>query len=193
MARKKEYNKDDVLKAATNVFWEKGFKGTSVSDLVAATGLNKHSMYEVFGNKEGLFKECLLTYANEIQKETLDLLTKKPLGIDNIKAFLLNRINYSLEDNFMGCMVINSAAQKEMLEFDAFELIKTLLESHIGVMEECFKNAQLNGEIDSSKDPNMLARYVMNFSAGIMVVGKTGQEKEQLLDMLEIFMTTFNK
>jgi len=44
MARKKEYDKEKVLDLATQLFWEKGFKATSIGDIVKATGLNKYSM-----------------------------------------------------------------------------------------------------------------------------------------------------
>ncbi len=49
MGRPKEYVRDEVLDAATHVFWEKGYEGTSVSDLVEGTGLHRRSMYEEFG------------------------------------------------------------------------------------------------------------------------------------------------
>ena len=55
MTRPKEYKLQKVLEASTQVFWEKGYRGTSMNDLVQATGLNKHSMYKEFSNKDGLF------------------------------------------------------------------------------------------------------------------------------------------
>ena len=63
MNRPREYKKEDVLEAATGLFWAKGFEATSISELVELTGLNKHSMYREFGDKEGLFLASLDHYA----------------------------------------------------------------------------------------------------------------------------------
>ena len=66
MPRQKEYNRDQVLDAAMKVFWVKGFEGTSIQDLVQATGLNRFGMYQAFGSKQGLFLEALDRYQRQI-------------------------------------------------------------------------------------------------------------------------------
>ena len=122
MARKKEYDRNKVLDAATRVFWVKGYKGTSVSDLVSATGLNKHSMYMEFGSKEGLFQECINNFVLETKKDLKNILTRPPLGMKNIETFFRNRIVYASSDDCIGCLLINTAIEKELLEAEAFEL-----------------------------------------------------------------------
>ena len=52
MSRPREYDRDEVLEKTTNLFWEKGFEATSINEVVARTGLNKHSLYNEFGEKE---------------------------------------------------------------------------------------------------------------------------------------------
>ena len=58
MGRSKEYARGEVLESATQIFWEKGYQGTSVGDLVEGTGLHRRSMYEEFGDKEDVFVAC---------------------------------------------------------------------------------------------------------------------------------------
>ncbi|MDA0967327.1 MAG: helix-turn-helix domain containing protein [Proteobacteria bacterium] len=55
MPRHTEYNKSDVITAATELFLRKGYEATSMSELVKTTGMNRHSMYKEFGDKEGCF------------------------------------------------------------------------------------------------------------------------------------------
>ena len=93
MPRSKEYIKEEVLEAATTLFWTKGFEGTSMNDLVEQTGLNKHSMYSEFGDKEGLFLACMDYYVYESNKVVLDILTKHPLGLHNIEKFSRTELN----------------------------------------------------------------------------------------------------
>jgi len=62
MNRPKQYDRDEVLEKATDLFWEKGFEATSMNEMVARANLNKHSLYSEFGDKEKLFIECIDHY-----------------------------------------------------------------------------------------------------------------------------------
>lgn len=193
MARNKEYNRDEVLQAATQIFWTKGYQGTSMSDLVGATSLNKHSMYAEFKNKEGLYLECLNTYANKMQNRIFETLTSEPLGLENVKNFLHNRVEYALSKNCKGCLLINSTVEKELLQREAFELTQEYLLGVEKLITKCFEAAQTNDEISKDSNPKILAKYVLNFNAGLMVIGKAEQNRETLEAMLEIVLDTFKK
>jgi TetR/AcrR family transcriptional repressor of nem operon len=190
MARKKEYNREDILDLATNLFWQKGFKATSMSELVKATGLNKYSMYEEFGSKDGLFKEAIFTYINKIQKDNIALLSKEPLGLSNIEGFLLNRINYATSKESKGCMVINTLAEKESISQEIFADIEMILFNYEEEVLRCLQSAQDIGDISASKDLNILAKYILNFSTGVLINGKLEQKREDYIDMLEFLMSS---
>lgn len=188
MARKKEYDKEEILNLATELFWSKGFKATSISDLVKATGLNKHSMYEEFKSKEGLFKEALLTYVTKLQKENHGYLQQEPLGLENIKKHLLYWIGYNSCDDAKGCMIVNCLVEKESLDAETFSYVQVLLDAYETQILKCLQAAQQKGEIPANKDVNVLAKYVSTFSRGISLNGKQEQDKEQTLKMLDILM-----
>jgi AcrR family transcriptional regulator len=61
--RPREFDADEALDRALEVFWRKGFEGTSISDLTDAMGINPPSLYAAFGNKEGLLKAALDRYS----------------------------------------------------------------------------------------------------------------------------------
>ena len=59
MGRRRTFIESEAIDSATAVFAEHGFAGTSVDDLVRATGVSRASLYGVFGSKDGLFQRCL--------------------------------------------------------------------------------------------------------------------------------------
>ena len=59
MGRRRTFIESEAIGSATAIFAERGFAGASVDDLVRATGVNRASLYGVFGSKDGLFQRCL--------------------------------------------------------------------------------------------------------------------------------------
>ncbi|WP_142341029.1 TetR/AcrR family transcriptional regulator, partial [Bacillus thuringiensis] len=64
MARLREFDEEKALDAAMQLFWEKGYAATSLSDLTARMEIQKPSLYSAFGDKEGLFEAALRRYTN---------------------------------------------------------------------------------------------------------------------------------
>src|SRR6202048_610400 len=64
MGRPRSFDIDGALDRALQVFWRKGYEGTSLSDLTKAVGVNRPSLYAAFGGKEALFRKALDRYLN---------------------------------------------------------------------------------------------------------------------------------
>src|SRR5262245_25298773 len=62
MGRPREFDADDALQTALELFWRKGYEGTSINDLTDSMGITKPSLYGTFGNKEELFRMALERY-----------------------------------------------------------------------------------------------------------------------------------
>lgn len=62
MARPREFDPDEALARAMEAFWAKSYEGTSIAELVAATGLNKGSLYAAFGDKRRLYLAAIERY-----------------------------------------------------------------------------------------------------------------------------------
>ena len=185
MARTKEYDRDEVLDAATQIFWIKGFKGTSMSDLVAATGLNKHSMYQEFTSKEGLFRECIDNFFLKMGKEHHALLNREPLGLKNIEELFSIIIEHASSNECRGCMMVNTAIEKELVDQEAFEQVKKHLFGREEVFHSCLAASQANGEIAPEKDCRILAGFLMTFISGLMVTSKTNPTKDIVAAQVE--------
>ena len=193
MPRTKEYSKEEVLEAATNVFWKRGFRSTSMNDLVNVTGLNKHSMYGEFENKEGLFLACIDHYVNTSTKYLMDILADEPLGIGNIKAFLKNRIEYASSGECDGCLLINTTVENKILDDKLNKIVNNELHGQKTMLRTCLDAAQKNGEIPMEKDCEVLADYLMCFLEGLMVVGKTNPTERTLNNIMDTMMQAIVK
>jgi TetR/AcrR family transcriptional repressor of nem operon len=181
MSRPKEYDREEVLAKITELFWEKGFEATSINEIVARTGLNKHSLYNEFGDKEILFLLCIDEYVNKSIKELGDILTKEPLGLSNIEAFFDNRVAYASSGSCKGCLLINSVTEKETLSKKINQKVISLLSNLNKVsFYNCLKAAQENNEISRDKNCEVLASYLTCFLFGLVNVGKNETRKNEL-------------
>jgi len=68
----KTFEEGKALDQALVAFWHSGYEGTSFADIEAATGLNKSSLYNAFGNKQSLYQKCLDRFGKTYETAMLD-------------------------------------------------------------------------------------------------------------------------
>ena len=191
MPRTKEYDRERVLDRAMKVFWKKGYDGTSVQDLVKATGLNRFGMYEAFGNKEGLFLEALDKYRNATIDGLFVILEKDPQGMASIQAFFDRLIqSFSKAKGNRGCLVVNTAVDTPVMSANANRRVK----NHLKRMEEAFlgglMQARKRKEIDPKSDVKALALYLVGITQGLAVFHRANTEMAQMKGFVKTALTT---
>jgi len=137
LARLREFDETTAMAAVQNLFWEKGFEGTSYADLTKATGLGKGSLYSAFGNKQALYKKALEIYVlgelANLGGLLLDGLEAKPESWRDRLAGFLNTAIDAIEQrqDRRGCFICNAAIELapfdpviETMVQDAFEKLK---------------------------------------------------------------------
>ncbi len=112
MGRPKNYDHEEVVKKAMLQFWRNGYAETSLSDLEAATAVNRYSLYKGFGDKEQLFELAFKHYYQHIIGFMLAPLMDPTPNLKNLKHFFL-QLNTLLKGKYgkYGCLIQNS--QKE--------------------------------------------------------------------------------
>ena len=117
MARPRTFEPDDVLDAAREIFWRKGFAGTSLDDITAETGLTKPSLYAAFGDKTSLFLKVLERYHDAVLARSRKILTSGPSARAAIEAWLTSFVPYcSGSKGSRGCLSINTATDGGLSE-----------------------------------------------------------------------------
>ena len=182
MGRPREFDIEKALDKAGELFWRKGYDGTSLSDLTRAIGITPPSFYVAFKSKEALFKQVVDRYQSRQQlgifAEALNQAT--PLAV-------AERVLYGLADSYTsklnprGCLVINSSlpCSDETEDSVRHELAELRTASRIELRKR-FKHFQSNGALPADADPDALARYIVTIAWGMAVEAQSGASRSDL-------------
>ncbi|QSZ41082.1 TetR family transcriptional regulator [Sulfurimonas aquatica] len=172
MARPIEYNLNEVLDSAMQLFWQKGYEGVSMGELVLHTGLNRATMYSLFKDKEGLFKDALENYYSKMSIRKLAVLKNNP-GKKGIELFFET---FSFNDNFKGCLFSNTMREKEFMHEETYNIPKDYFENVRLQMQINLEQASINGDFNG--DAKSMALTLVTLIHGFHVYGKYNQSKE---------------
>ena len=183
MARTKEFNEDQVLEKAIEIFWHKGYNGTSAQDLVTHLGLSRSSLYDTFGDKQKLFVAALKKYQKQSQDQIVHLFNISENMKQTIQDIFKQAVVESLEDRITkGCFMVNSSVELAMHEPE----IAKIVQNNTKTMEDIFTNAiqkgQDLGQILKKTEARILARFLFNNYSGIRVLARTGENDKQVYD-----------
>lgn len=177
MGRKKEYKRDDVLMIAMNTFWDKGYHGTSLADLIKSTGLNKKSLYAEFGSKHELFHLALQLYTDLGAQQAGLFLDQEPKGLDNIKNYF-GAMTY--EPECRGCLMTITINQKNLVTPSSIDIIRKTLNFIEYLLLNNLQAAQQIGQIQNDADCHQLATFLLFSIQGITTMGKYEGDSNKL-------------
>jgi TetR/AcrR family transcriptional repressor of nem operon len=108
LGRRPGFDPNAVVEAAIIAFWAKGFEATTLSDLEAATGVDRSSIYNSFGGKEGLYKSAAAAYVDSAEDVLFEPLHHGKAGLADVIEFL-DRLaaNLGAGSNPQGCLIVN--------------------------------------------------------------------------------------
>ncbi len=160
MPRHKEYDREQVLDRALKVFQNKGFDGSSVQDLVKATGLNRFSMYEAFGSKEGLFLKVMDRYRSEAGTRGLEVLQAEPRGLKSIKKYFQQLIQNYSSGQAQGCLITNTAVDMPAVCSTAARKVQKEFKRLEDGFHASLSGARKSGEIPRQSDLRAMACFL---------------------------------
>src|SRR5207237_7603402 len=112
MARQKEFNRDEVLHKAMEVFWTRGYEGSSIQDLVKHMEINRQSIYDTFGDKHSLFLQALDRYREIQSRKVFEVLERPGSMKKNLRRLFEETVARALSaEGRRGCFVGNSMSE----------------------------------------------------------------------------------
>lgn len=183
MARTKEFNEDQALDKAIEIFWHKGYNGTSAQDLVTHLGLSRSSLYDTFGDKQKLFVKSLKRYQQQNEESLIQLFD----NAENIKTAITEifkqAVIESLQDRITkGCFMVNSAVELAMYDPEIGKIVHDNQKAVEDVFYNAIKKGQESGQISDKQDARSLARFIFNNYSGIRVLARAGERDKQVYD-----------
>jgi TetR/AcrR family transcriptional repressor of nem operon len=183
VARTKEFDPDAVLRAALDLFWERGYEATSMADLVEHLGVARASIYATFGNKRDLYLKALDRYSDLVDPDLLRELSQPGPALPAVRAVIERYAREAGDDSGRrGCFIVNTAVEVAPHDPQAARRVAASWDHLETAITSALIRAQAQGELTPDKDPRALARLLLVLMQGIRVVGKVQAEPRRLRD-----------
>jgi len=182
MARKKAYKEEEVVEKAMNLFWQNGYKTTSMHLLEKEMGINKFSIYSSFGDKHGLFLESLKCYKLKVSV-IIEKFKNASNGVADIKQFFYDSVATDFKESTQkGCLITNTYH-----EFSKSEdlLIREQISSFMTQIKEIFTEKLKK---DATKDAATIQKqtnFLLLAKHGLAAASRVHTRKE-IEDYIEI-------
>lgn len=188
IGRPLQFDPEQALDAAMQVFWASGYDATSLQDLLKAMRLSKSSFYQTFGSKQRLFERCLRRYRDQTAQKLLARLDE----VDSGRRFIAELLELAVaearsEQKPRGCLVMNTANEFAQRDPEVAAWVQQGVNRFKAIFEEAVKRSQGQGEIPPERDAETLALYLVSSMSGIKTMVKAGlndQSAERIVGVI---------
>jgi AcrR family transcriptional regulator len=183
--RPREFDRDVALARARDLFWERGFEGVSMSDLVDALGIASARIYAAFGSKESLFQEAVQLYESQEGGFADRALAEESTAVEAIDRMLRDAVElYTRKQGPRGCMVVSSASNCSAENDHVRQWLAEHRRARTASIIKRLKKAVLTAELRKGTDAQSLGDLCASTLHGISVQARDGISRERLLGMI---------
>jgi AcrR family transcriptional regulator len=190
--RPRSFDRAAALRRAMEVFWEKGYDGTSMSDLTAAMAINSPSIYAAFGCKEQLFREAVELYSTTDGGRIWSAMIAAPTARGAIEAMLRTTAQeFTRPGRPRGCLVVLSAIHVgEGNEAICLDLRQQRLQN-IEQLVQRLDRGIADGELPKSIDRRAIATFYATVQHGMSIQARDGVSRKALLTVADSAMAAW--
>lgn len=193
MARSREFDQQEVLERAMEVFWRQGYKATSLEDLLGAMDLSKSSFYQTFGSKHELLLEVLRHYVETAMKEFVAPLLREGASRAEIEETLCGLVERALTpEGRRGCLVNNCTVEVAPHDLAVEAHIRAGQQFLEDALYRAVRRGQQDGTISPGRDPRALARFLLNTLSGLNVLAKSNLGRQILEDVVRVALVALD-
>lgn len=184
--------RDRLIDSARYLFWERGYAGTSMADLLAHANVNSGSFYHFFESKEALLRAVLEGYLHALRPVIVDpAFAQSPEPVERIFAILAGYRERILQTNCQyGCPLGRLALEIDPENRPAHRLIAENFQGWIGAIRECID--QLRPRLPRSTNPGALAPFVLVVMEGGVMLSRSYGSVEPFDNAVKQLRQQFN-
>ena len=191
--RPRGFDRDQALRKAMEVFWERGYEGTSLSDLTDAIGIERPSLYSAFGCKEALFREAIDLYNRTESPAAQKMLASAVTTRRAISAMLHNYAeNYTRPGKPPGCMIVLAA----LLGTPQNRKVRDHLAGHRRQSHEALRRrieaGKKAGDVPQSADAAAIAGFYSTILEGLSIKARDGASRKVLTAIIDGAMASWD-
>ena len=184
MARPREFDVDEALGRATEVFWTRGYEATSVQDLVDALGVNRASLYGTFGDKAQLFEAVLDRYGRHVNGLVERALAPPASGAEAIRTWFQELIRMVTQPGGpRGCLFIGSVSSCTTAPDPLRERVIAAVRGSTDRLQEALAR---DPQIAARENVRALARFFAAEGHGLAVLARAGVRRQELEAAAEV-------
>jgi TetR/AcrR family transcriptional regulator, transcriptional repressor for nem operon len=186
---KRIIKKQDIIQSGHDLFYEKGYGVTGISEITEKIGIPKGSFYNHFKSKEefgvAVLDYYLENYLNQLKEV---LLNKKNSPLTNLKKFFVNyiEIQENVYHSTRGCLLGNFAIELADVNTVFQEKIKAGFENIMAIFVTCLENAKELEEVNGDMDTKQVANFIFNSWQGAMLRMRAEKTTEPLNNFYRI-------
>lgn len=185
-----QYDPQTALNAAMQAFWRRGYDGTSMQDLLAATGLSKSSFYQAFRSKHAVFQQAIAHYSVMVSGNLRTKLRAADSGWNFIESLLASAADEArTSPEPRGCLIVNVATEFSGRDPRIRELVADGSRRVTQVLIAAVKRAQKEGSIPPAKDPAVLGRYLLSSLSGLRTMAKSGSDHRVIDEVAAVILS----
>lgn len=183
MTRIKEFEPEQALESAMELFWCRGYEATSVRDLLDEMGIGRGSMYDTFGDKRTLFLAALDRFEETRVSQANEILGGSASAREGIRRLFETTVEGLVAyEPRRGCLLANTAVELAPHDEEVAERISRYVGRTEAAFEKALVRGRARGEIPADKDPKALARFLVNTLHGVRVLARAGVDRAVLDD-----------
>jgi len=185
MARPREFDEEQALDRAMDVFWRKGYQSTSTDDLMEAMGIGRGSFYNTFGSKRDVYLRTLDRYLDHLRDAgPYRALFEMEPGADALRALTRNYLSsVASEGGTHGCYFVHVAKEHRGQDPEVRKAIRKGIAQMRDILTGHMRAAQAQGILAAHLDPAKAALMMMAVAWGSHVLIEAGASKDEVLDM----------
>lgn len=174
-------------------FWTNGYRGTSIGELVSATGVNRASLYSAYPDKRELFIRSIEQYLTDVVEGHLAYLRDIEDPGEAVRQFLLHFLDVPPAELRRGCMLGNAAAEIGLRDKRAATLIRNALKSVEDSLYARLVEARAAGVLAAGVQPRRYARELIALLQGMRMMGRVGFDRATLQDALDAALASIGR